>query len=806
MDACRNEMKSEAPGSMRAIRLFLTHTAMATALVAVVPALGIPSLGGVAFAETVGSVVVRGNRRIETETIRSYITVKPGRSYAASDVDESLRALYATGLFSDVKIAREGGALVVAVVENPIINKVAFEGNKRLNDEQLGTVAELKSRSFLSQTKLQSDVQRLLEVYRRSGRYRATVEPKIIDLPESRVNLVFEIDEGDKTAVSRIDFVGNKAFSDGRLRDLVKTRETGLMGFLRSTDTYDPDRLNSDQELIRRYYLKNGYADFRVVSASADLDRDRNVFFVTFTVDEGDQYRLGDVDVQSSLSQIDPASMKRVLRTKPGDVYDADAVEKTIEDLVVEASKNGYAFAQVRPRAVRDYATKTISITYYVDEGSRVYIDRINIRGNSRTRDYVIRREFDLLEGDAYNRSLVNRAERRLKALGYFKEVKITTEPSATPDRVIVNVDLEEQSTGEIGFGAGYSTTDGVLGDVSIGERNFLGRGQYVRASVQRGASQSGYSFSFTEPYFLGQRIAAGFDIFRKVYEAKSSHPFDESTTGGAIRATLPITEKFSVGASWSVYQRKIEIPTKYLDNDRDNGEASLAYKMLVGADGKDSSLYSVPSINFVWNSLDSMQFPRDGIYAKLQFDFAGAGGDVTYLKTTAEARYYKELSADWGLIGMLRGKAGYINGLGDDVRVIDNFTVGGETIRGFASNGIGPRDMTLDKNLAPYDVAIGGTGYWAATAELNAPIPGLPDEFGLYAGVFADVGMVFGVEDSVKAVASVVEDNTVRSSAGVSIIWRSPFGPIRGDFALPITKGKYDETQVFRFSGGASF
>lgn len=796
---------------MRAIRLFLTHTAMATALVAIPPVLGVPGLSGTAFADTVGSVTVRGNRRIETETVRSYVAVKPGKPFASSDIDESLRALYSTGLFSDVKIGREGGALVVTVVENPIVNKVAFEGNKRITDDQLASVVDLKSRSFLSQTKLQSDVQRLLEVYRRSGRYRATVEPKVIDLPEGRANLVYEIDEGDKTAVSRIDFVGNHAFSDGRLRDLIKTRESGLMGFLRSTDTYDPDRLNADQELIRRYYLKNGYADFRIVSASADLDRERNVFFVTFTVDEGEQYTFGGVDVQSSLTDIDPAALKANLRTKAGGVYNADDIEKTIEDLVVESSKRGYAFAQVRPRAIRDYATKTISITYYIDEGARVYIDRINIRGNTRTRDYVIRREFDLLEGDAYNRSLVNRAERRLKGLTFFKDVKVTTEPSGQPDRVIVNVDVEEQSTGEIGFGAGYSTSDGIIGDVSLTERNFLGRGQLVRASVSRGEKQTGYSFSFTEPYFLGQRISAGFDAYRKESLAKTTHPFDDTTTGGGVRFGFPITEKFQVGVGWSIYQREIEIPATYHDNNRNNGEASLAYKQLVGADYKDSSLYSIPSISFVWNSLDSNQFPRDGIYAKLQFDAAGAGGDVTYLKTTAEARYYKELLADWGLIGMLRGKAGYINGLGDDVRAVDYFTIGGETIRGFASNGIGARDMSIDSTGRAYDVGLGGTAYWAATAELNAPLPGIPEEFGLYGSVFADAGMVFGVENSLKNFINTSggvlgQDDAIRSSVGVGILWRSPFGPLRGDFAIPISKGKYDDTQVFRFSGGTNF
>ena len=827
---------------MRAFATVVKKTALAAVFMTLVPAggAGIDILGvSVARADTVSAVVVRGNKRVEPETVRSYVAVKPGKSFSSKEIDDSLKALYATDLFSDVKISREGGALVVNVTESPLVNKVAFEGNKRLTDEQLNTVIESKPRGFLSKARVQSDTQRLLEAYRRNGRFRASVEPKIIQLPDNRVNLVYEVNEGDKTAVSRISFIGNHAFSSGKLRDVIKTRETGLLGWLRTTDTYDPDRLQSDQEALRRYYMKNGYADFRVVSASADLDRERNIFFVTFTVDEGDQYRYGDIDVQSSLSGLDPAQLKRVVQTSAGSVYSAEEVEKSMEAIVLEATKAGYAFAQVRPRATRDYQGKTIAITYYVEEGQRTYVERINVRGNNRTREYVIRREFDMAEGDAYNKVLVTKAERRLNRLGFFKNVKIGTEQGSQPDRVVVNVDVEEQATGEIGFGAGYSTTEGVLGDVSFTERNFLGRGQFLRAAVQYGQHQKGFDFSFTEPYFLGQRISAGFDLYHKEYDISTYHSYEETTNGGAIRFGLPITDNLTFGVSYSIYTQRIGLQKTDVDNDFSNGEASLAYKTYIcptyplncpatgTADWHKQTLVSMPGISLVYNTLDSVQFPRDGMYAKLAQDYAGAGGDVKFIRTTFDGRIYKEISADWGLVGMLRLKAGNISGLGQNVRIFDNFFLGGETIRGFAPSGIGPRDITWISTSATTgyrsNEALGAKNYVAGTAELMAPFPLTPEEFGLYTSVFADAGTAFGIDKGslpAKGTAipttyngyatttnfDYVDDNKIRSSVGFGIMWRSPFGPLRADFAVPVTKSKYDRTQVFRFSGGTQF
>ena len=815
------------PDTMRSFAGLIRKTALAATMLTVVPVMGVGGDvfgAGSARADSVSQVVVRGNTRVEPETVRSYVAVKPGKSFSAQDIDASLKALYSTDLFADVKISREGGALVVTVVEAPLINKIAFEGNKRITDEQLKGVVQSQSRGFMSKNRVQGDVQRLLEAYRRNGRFRAQVEAKVISLPDNRVNLVYEIDEGDKTAVTRIGFVGNKAYSSGRLRDVVKTRETGLLGWLRTTDTYDPDRLQSDQELLRRFYMRNGYADMRIVSASADLDRERNVFFVSFTVDEGEQYTFGEIDVQSSLGNLDLNGLKSAVGTREGSVYSAEDVEKTMEAITLEAGRQGYAFAQVRPRAQRDYANRRIAITYYVEEGARVYVERINVRGNDRTRDYVIRREFDMAEGDAYSKVLANKAERRLDRLGFFKSAKVTSEPGSAPDRVIVNVDVEEQATGEIGFGAGYSTSDGVLGDVSFQEKNFLGRGQFVRASAQYGQYQRGYQLSFTEPYFLGYRVSAGFDIYQRQYLESSYRNYNEKNTGGTLRFGLPITENLTFGVGYTINKQEIGIDVTQGDGVYTNGEASLAYLRYACptypaptcATYKRDRLTSIPSFSFVYNTLDNMQMPRDGAFVKFTQEFAGAGGDARFVRTTLDARYYRELNADWSLIGMAKIKAGNITGLGQKVELFDNFFLGGETIRGFAPLGIGPRDITVVGTYRP-NSALGGRNYIAGTLEASIPFPGTPDEFGLYLSSFADAGLLWGVDKkSVPAVGTAIPGSALgfnyvdtvklRASVGAGIMWKSPFGPLRADFGIPVAKDKYDQTQIFRFSGGAQF
>ncbi|MFS8181709.1 outer membrane protein assembly factor BamA [Pseudovibrio denitrificans] len=777
--------------------------AMAVAATSTVAPVGVPFIGaGVAEAAVVNKIVVNGATRIEDETVRNYLTIRPGKSFSAIDIDESLTTLYATGLFADVSIEQRGGTLVVDVKENPVIGKISFEGNKRLTDQALQSVVRSSERSMLTRARVQSDAQNLLEAYRRSGRYRASVEPKIIERANNRVDLVFEIEEGDKTGVARISFIGNKAFSDGYLREQIQTRESGFLGWLRTTDVYDPDRLEVDQEALRQFYYQKGYADFRVVSAVADLDREQNIFYVTFTVDEGEQYEFGDIEIDTSLSAIDPEAMRQYLRTQSGDTYNSLEVEKTLEALTLEVSKAGYAFAQVRPRGERDYENKTVSITYLIEEGPRVYVERINVRGNDRTREYVIRREFDLAEGDAYNRILLDKAERRLRNTRYFKNVRITRQQGSAPDRVIINVDVEEQPTGEVSFGVGYSTSDGVIGDISITERNFLGRGQYVKAAVGGGTDNQKYEFKFVEPFFMGRRISAGLDVYRRVYDQNSSRAYEEQTTGGAVNFGLPLREdELTLNLFYKLYQRDLT-----RSDSTGIGQNQCAPGVSLGVcDSLGEYTTSLAGFSLVYNTLDNNLNPRDGYVASYEQEIAGLGGQSQYLRGQFKASAFEELYAEWGLVGLVKGSAGYIESIGNRLRVTDQYQGSPDRIRGFATNGYGPRDETGGD-------ALGGKYYVAGTVEGQFPFPVFPEELGLSGAVFADAGSLWGVDSDLANVITSdgsqiqSEDFYLRASVGFGVLWQSPFGPLRADFAWPVLKNDVDETQVFKLSGGTRF
>jgi outer membrane protein insertion porin family len=786
------------------------------------------------------AIEVRGNQRVDADTIRSYFRVNPGERVDAAKIDEALKALYATGLYQDVKISQQAGRIVVTVVENATINRVAFEGNRKVKDETLASEVQSRARGPLSKPTVQADVQRIVEIYRRQGYFNVRVDPKIIDQPNNRVDLVFEIKEDEKTTIKKIVFVGNNKFSDWKLTDVITTIKSNWLSWLSNRDVYDPERVAADQELLRRFYLKNGYADFRILSTTVDFDRQSNGFVLTFTLDEGEQYRFGTIDIVSNIRDADPERLRRLLRVGTGKVYDAEAVEKSIEEITIELSRLGYAFAQVRPRGDRDVQNKVINIVFVLEEGPRVYVERINVRGNTRTRDWVIRREFDILEGDAYNRVLIDRAERRLRNLGYFKSVKITNEPGSAPDRVIVNVDVEEQLTGEFSIGGGYSTSDGVIGEVSIGEKNFLGRGHYVRLAGQWGQRTKGAEFSFTEPYFLDTRVAAGFDIFGKTNERSRYNPVDVQTIGGTLRAGLPLREDLTLGLRYSIFQRNIKATPGLIDgcrpgiiNDQqpvpnpalpggaglacndpavqwngtgapgDPTELSYAYQQQLG-----TTLTSLVGYTLTYNTLDDNRNPTRGFYARMNQDFAGAGGDVRYVKTTAEARSYYPITND--LTGMVKVSGGYVTSWGGEgLRILDHFFQGPDLVRGFAPSGIGPRDIS-----SPNQDALGGTIYWGSSAELIFPIPYLPKDFGLKGAFFADAGSLWGYKGITTfnhpvigaQTITVADSSAVRASVGASLIWASPFGPLRFDFAYPILKEPYDKKQWFRFGASGAF
>jgi outer membrane protein insertion porin family len=812
------------------------------------------------------SIVVQGNRRVEAETVRSYFKVGPGERLDAAKIDAALKALYASGLFDDIHITQSGGHVIVTVVESPVINRLAFEGNHRMKDEQLQEEIQSKARDSLSRPRVQADTQRIVEVYHRNGRFDVTVTPQIIERPNNRVDLIFVVNEGEKTGVKAVNFVGNNAYSSWRLKEVIKTVQSNFLSFLQTTDVYDPDRMEADRDLIRRFYLKHGYADVQVVSAVAEYDPAKKGFIITFTIEEGPLYHFGTTDVQSNVRAIDSQSLRSVLRMRPGDIYNGEAIEKTVEDTTVEVARRGYPFATIRPRGDRNPQTRTINVAFVVDEGTRAYIERINIHGNIRTRDYVIRREFDIAEGDPYNRALIDRAERRLKNLNFFKSVKITNEPGSAPDRVVINVELEEQSTGDFSIMGGYSTAEGWLAQMSVSERNLLGTGRYAKIALTYGEFVRGAEFSFIEPYFLDQRLAAGLDLFAKETLANSYLSYGTQSYGGSLKLGIALREDLALQLRYSLYTQKITLPS-YLD-DCNNinpdffstlptpaavtaaagagllypgfnpaaptncyafGQASLPVRAELAA---GSTLTSLAGYGLTYNTLDNNKSPTNGLLLTFGQDFAGLGGDVAYMRSSIDFHTYYEVVPD--LVGALHLQAGNMVGLdGQGVRLLDDFKMGPNLVRGFAPAGLGPRDITPGTS----GDAIGGTNYWGASLEFQYPFYFLPKDTGFRGAVFVDAGSVWGYKGETTFAATgeingVINSTAnpggvpgapgvsfvcqcgmqfadtpfVRSSVGASIIWDSPFGPLRFDFAYPISKTGYDKTQFFAFGGGTHF
>jgi outer membrane protein insertion porin family len=826
------------------------------------------------------SIVVEGNRRVEADTIRSYFKVPPGERLDAAKIDSALKALYASGLFQDIRISQSGGRLIVTVVEAPVIDRLAFEGNSKIKDEQLQQEIQSKARGTLSRAAVQADVTRILEVYHRNGRFDVTVVPKIIERPNNRVDLIFEIKEGEKTGVKSIIFVGNHSYSDYRLKEVIKTTTSNFLSFLQTTDVYDPDRIEADRDLIRRFYLTHGYADVQVVAATGEYDPSIKGFVITFTIEEGALYRFGTVEVQSNIRAVDPLALRPVLRMHRGDVYNGDAVEKTVEDVTVEITKHGYPFATVRPRGDRNPQEHTIGVVFVVDEGVRAYIERINIRGNTRTRDYVIRREFDISEGDPYNRALVDRAERRIKNLNFFKNVKITNEPGSAPDRVVVNVDVEEQSTGDFSVMGGYSTADGFMGQVSVSERNLMGTGRYAKASGTFGQYIRGIELGFVEPYFFDQRVSAGIDLFARDTLSSPYLSYGTASYGTNLKAGVPLREDLSFQGRYSIYWSQINLVSSLNDCNNVNpnfattfpsinaanaatlaGVINSAYPGYAGAvagSNQSNCLMAAPSLGgsqlnvaslpvreelaaggyltsmigygLTYNTLDNNKRPTSGVLVSFGQDIAGLGGNAKYLRTVVDFRTYYEVVSD--LVGVMHLQGGDMlglskgpNGESNYVRMLDDFKVGPNVVRGFQPAGIGPRDITP----GTAGDSLGGTYYWGASLEVQYPFYFLPKDSGFRGAVFVDSGAEWGYKGETSwpsngEVNGLITTSTgvsyvcgncalqfadtaaPRLSVGASLIWDSPFGPLRFDFAYPILKQAYDRTQWFQFGGGTRF
>ncbi len=726
----------------------------------------------------VANIIVEGTQRIEADTVLTYLSVKVGDPFDPSLINRSLKTLFATGLFADVTLRREGDTLVVRVVENPIINRIAFEGNKRINDDILSQEVQLRPRIVYTRTRVQNDVRRILDIYRRSGRFAAAVEPKVIQLEQNRVDLVFEITEGPVTGIKKVSFIGNDYFSDSELQRVIQTKESRWYRFLTNADTYDPDKLTFDRELLRRAYLEAGFADFRVVSAVAELSDDRKDFFITFTVEEGERYIFGTTDVISRIRDVEAEPLKAFIDLEPGDWYNADDVDQTVEALTQAVGDLGYAFVDVRPVVDRDRENKTINITFEVQEGPRVYVERIDIRGNVRTLDKVIRREFRLVEGDAFSASKLRRSRQRISNLGFFSAVDVNNVPGSTPDKTVIQVDVEETSTGELTIGAGISTSDGALGDIALRERNLLGKGQDLRLSLTLAQKRQNVDFSFTEPYFLDRDVSAGFDVFHTLRDNDDESSFKSRATGTGLRFGYSITDDVTQRLRYSL--RRDEVTD--VDDDASRFIQQEEGSRVTSSIGQDLRL----------DRLNSRIDPSEGYSGELSNDLAGLGGSVKYFRTVLRGSYYHPFTDE--IIGAITGQGSFITGLNDDVSITDRFFLGGDNLRGFKDSGAGPRDKGTED-------ALGGNNLITGTAEVVFPV-GLPDEFGISGAVFTDAGTLWDVDNT----TGIDDKATLRWSAGAGVAWKSPFGPVRVDLAKAILKEDFDETEVIRFRFGTRF
>lgn len=777
----------------------LLNAVSAVALTAgiVVTGAGAVTLAGVTIAEAavISRVDVRGNSRVDASTVRGNLTISPGANFNNNDIDESVKRLFATGLFSDVQISVSGSTLVVTVAENQIINQVVFNGNKKIKDAALKQVVQSRQLGAYNDLILQADVQSIRDAYSAIGRSDATVTTRLVPVDGGRVNLAFEINEGDRTKISSINFVGNQAFGDGRLADVITTKRSGLLSFLSRKDVFDEDKLRADEELMRRFYYNRGYADFRVISSFAELDETSNEYVVTITVEEGERYVFGDVSIESTVPGVDSESLKGLIETRSGSVYSAKDVEDTILAVSDRVATQGYPFAEITPRGDRDYNNRTISVVYLVDEGTRAYVERIEIRGNTRTRDYVIRREFDLSEGDAFNQVLVRRAKKRLEDLKFFSSVDISTQPGSQPDRVVLIVDVKDQSTGEFGVGGGYSNNDGFTATVDITERNFLGRGQYIRASVGGGTDTREYSVSFTEPYFLGYRLAAGFDVFKTT--DSSYNGFKESVQGINLRIGAPITEDLYLTTAFKLSQTEYSGISTVISNP----ELAAVNRTIAKGEHNIGAL----SYTLAYSTIDDRLLPREGISARITQEYAGFGLDSDYFKTTAKASYFRMLSESADVIGQVSAGAGNVVSTGGNLRVFDHLFLGQETIRGFDTRGIGPRVFSGTTNVG----SAGGTTYFNGSVEVSAPVPMLSRDLGLRFNVFADAATLYGNDISAAdfgAQTLVGNNMDWRASIGGGITWASPFGPLRVYYAEPVVKESYDDLKKFGFGASTRF
>lgn len=734
-----------------------------------------------AWAAQVSDIRVVGSERVEPATVMTYLSLKKGDEVTQDALDQALKSLFATGLFADVQVSENSGIVTVKIVENPVINQVAFEGNKDLKDEQLQGEIQARSRQVFTRTGVQEDVARLYSIYQKNGRFSADIQPKIIKLDQNRVNLIFEISEGPVTEIDTIRFVGNNRFSADELRSELTSKEARWYSILSSNDKYDQDRLAYDQELLRQFYLKEGYADFRVLSAVSELSQDKDKFYITMTIDEGERYRINDIRINSQIRNLDPATLTDTLHMKVKDWYNGNEVKDSIDSMTKKLGDMQYAFVNVVPDINRNRENHTIDIVFNVNESPRVFVERINVDGNVRTLDKVIRRQIELSEGDPFNRSLLSKSEQNVKDLGYFAKVDVKTLPGSTPDKTVIDVNVEEQSTGSISLGAGFSTADGPLADFSIREKNLLGTGKDLGLAATIAGTRTEFDLSLTEPYFLDRNLLAGIDLFHTTRDQQDESSFDQKKTGFGARVGYPLSRNLR-----QTWKYRIE------DNNITNVDSDASRYI---RDQEGDILTSSILQRLDYSDVDSKLFPTDGYSAWFETELAGLGGDAKYIAGRLGGTYYYPIAKNWYINTL--AEAGVISGYSDDdVRINERYFLGGNNLRGFETAGVGPRDLSTDDSL-------GGNQFYRGLIQLNFPL-GLPEDLGVSGHVFSDFGSLWGIDTD--SSLNLADEDSIRVAAGMGFSWRSPMGPLQIDFSAPIMKEDYDTTQVFRFNFGTQF
>lgn len=723
-----------------------------------------------AYAAVVRSISVSGNQRVDDSTIASFLAVKKGENATAAKIDESIDALYQSGLFSSVSVRMSGNTLRVVVKENPIVSAVLFEGNKKFSDSKLNGMVEVSSRGVYSEAAVAQDARNIELAYDQAGFSAVSVTSRVENAANSRVEVTFLINEGERAGIAKITFTGNNSIGDSQLKAAIRTRESHLLSFLFRDDVYDEDKLNVDSELVRLYYADRGYPDAQVLSAVAEFDAERNAYFINFTIDEGERYEFGEIDIQTSIAGLDANSLKSTVRTQDGRRYSISNLQKSAAAMARSAAYQGYSFAEVRPRLDRDIENKRFNVTYLVDEGARLYVERINVYGNTRTRDFVIRREFEFAEGDPFNRTFLAAGRESLQALGFFSRVDVNAEQGSGPDKVVINVVVEEKSTGSWGGGASYSPQSGFGLELSLEEKNFLGKGQHLKLAMGGTFGSHTYDFSFTEPKFMGLDISAGIDVYKRQVDEGKYYNYGTDSTGFQVRVGAPLVDKLNVGL-FAGYDQ-----TTFTDTDS-NAPTYIPASL--------QKAFAGYSLNYT--DVDNVMRPTEGFALSLTQQYVGI--DHNLLKTEVKGRYYIPVLPDQGVIASLKGQAGIINELGGgNVHPTETFVPGPNLVRGFKSRGFGPKNGTN---------SLGITEYLALSAEVEFPIPVVPESYGLKGAVWADAAYL-GAASLDPALVTSGNGLQTRTSIGASILWDSPLGPLRGDFAHVLDKDTADETQVF--------